>query len=181
MERMNVYVSLEVCICLYVRGWYFLVIVSETINMSDGTATRWNDTLYIITNLVRSLRSASDGKLIILSISDTLWYLLQMYRAPQSRRWTISIFLMDSDVWGFQIEHEYSDVGLTSAWYAWVFICWFDVFRFRFKKPSALLPFDIMSFMCLSHLRLDCTVIPRRIFNWAHRSKYMVMEDVIVL
>jgi hypothetical protein len=77
------YVSLEVCICLYARGWYFLVLVSETINMSDGTATRWNDTLYIITNLVRSLRSASDSKLIILSISDTLlvlWYLLQMYR-----------------------------------------------------------------------------------------------------
>ena len=98
MGRMNVYVSLEVCICIYVRGCYFLVLVSETINMSDGTATRWNDTLYIITNLVRSLRSASDGKLIILSISDTLWYLLQMYRAPQSRRWTISIFLMDSDV-----------------------------------------------------------------------------------
>jgi len=39
------YVSLEVWICLYVRGWYFLVLVSETINMSDGTATRWNDTL----------------------------------------------------------------------------------------------------------------------------------------
>jgi hypothetical protein len=60
--------------------------VSETINISDGTATRWNDTLYIITNLVRSLRSASDGKLIILSISDTLlvlWYLLQMYRAAR--------------------------------------------------------------------------------------------------
>jgi hypothetical protein len=36
--------------------------VSETINMSDGTSTRWNDTLYIITNLVPSLRSASDGK-----------------------------------------------------------------------------------------------------------------------
>ena len=84
------YVSLEVCICLYVRGWYFLVLVSETINMSDGTATRWNDTLYIITNLVRSLRSASDGKFIILSISETLlvlWYLLHMYRA--TRRWTI--------------------------------------------------------------------------------------------
>jgi hypothetical protein len=44
------YVSLEVCICLYVRGWYFLVLVSETINMSDGTATRWNDTLYITSN-----------------------------------------------------------------------------------------------------------------------------------
>jgi hypothetical protein len=38
------YVSLEVWICLYVRGWYFLVLVSEAINMSDGTATRWNDT-----------------------------------------------------------------------------------------------------------------------------------------
>jgi hypothetical protein len=100
--------------------------VSETINMSDGTATRWNDTVYIITNLVRSLRSASDGKCITLNISDTLlvlWYLLQMY--------------------------------------AWVFICWFDVFRFRFKKPSALLSFDVKSLMCLSHLRLDCTVIPR--------------------
>jgi len=24
---------------------------------------------------------------------------------------------------------------------------------FRFKKPSALLPFDVMSLMCLSHLR----------------------------
>ena len=46
------YVSLEVCICLYVRERYFLVLVSETINMSDGTAIRWNDTLYIITNLV---------------------------------------------------------------------------------------------------------------------------------
>jgi hypothetical protein len=162
MERMNIYVSLEVCICLYVRGWYFLVLVSETINMSDGTATRWNDILYIITNLVRSLRSASDGKLIILSISDTLlvlWHLLQMYRA--ARRWTISIFLMDSDVWGSQIEHEYYNFGLTSAWYAWVFICWLGVFRFRLKKPSAFLPFDVMSLMCLSHLRLDCTVIPR--------------------
>ena len=62
MGRMNVYVSLEVCICIYVRGCYFLVLVSETINMSDGTSTRWNDTLYIITNLVPSLRSASDGK-----------------------------------------------------------------------------------------------------------------------
>jgi hypothetical protein len=41
------------------------VIFSEAINMSDGTATRWNDTLYIIANLVRSLRSASDGKFII--------------------------------------------------------------------------------------------------------------------
>jgi hypothetical protein len=84
------YVSLEVWVCLYVRGWYFLVLVSETINMSDGTATRWNNTLYIITNLVRSLRSASDGKFIILSITDTLlvlWYLLQMYRA--ACRWTI--------------------------------------------------------------------------------------------
>ena len=73
--------------------------MSETINMSDGTVTRWNDTLYIITNLVRSLRYASDGKFIILSISDTLlvlWYLLQMYRA--ARRWTISNVLMDSDV-----------------------------------------------------------------------------------
>jgi hypothetical protein len=49
---------------------FFLVIVSETINMSDGTATRWNDTVYIITNLVRSLRSASDGKCITLNISD---------------------------------------------------------------------------------------------------------------
>ena len=88
--------------------------MSETINMSDGTAIRWNDTLYIITNLVRSLRSVSDGKLIMLSISDTLlvlWYLLQMYRA--ARRWTISIFLMDSDVQGPQIEHEYSNFGLT--------------------------------------------------------------------
>jgi hypothetical protein len=58
--------------------------VSEAINMSDGTATRWNDTLHIITNLVRSLRSANNGKCIILSISDkllVLWYLLQMYRA----------------------------------------------------------------------------------------------------
>jgi hypothetical protein len=67
--------------------------------MSDGTATRWNDILYIITYLARSLRSASDGKLIILSISDTLlvlWYILQMYRA--ARRWAISFFLMDSDV-----------------------------------------------------------------------------------
>ena len=73
---------------------------------------------------------------------------------------TISIVLMDSDVWGSQIEHEYSNFGLTSTWYAWVFICWFDVFRFRFKKPSALLPFDVMSLMCLSHLRLDCTAIP---------------------
>ena len=76
-----------------------MVIVSETINMSDGTATRWNDTLYIITNLVRTLRSASDGKCITLNISDTLlvlWYLLQMYRA--ARRWTISILLMYSDV-----------------------------------------------------------------------------------
>ena len=117
--------------------------------MSDGTATRWNDTLYIITNLVRSLRSASDGKFIILSISDTLlvlWYhyLLQMYRA--ARRWTISIFLMDLDVRGSQIEHEYSNFGLTSTWYTWVFICWFDVFMFRSKKPSlntALLPFDV--------------------------------------
>ena len=125
--------------------------MSETINMSDGTATRWNETLYIIINLVRSLRSASDGKFIILSISDTLlvlWYLLQRYRA--ARHWTISIFLMDSDVRGSQIEHEYSNFGLTSAWYARVFICWFDVFRFRFKKPSALLPFDVMSLMCLS-------------------------------
>ena len=66
--------------------------MSEAINMSDGTATRWNDTLYIITNIVRSLRSASDGKFVALSISDTLlvlwylisdtllvlWYLLQM-------------------------------------------------------------------------------------------------------
>ena len=128
--------SLEVCICLYVRGWYFLVIVSETINMSDGTATRWNDTVYIITNLVRSLRSASDGKCITLNISDTLlllWYLLHMYRA--ARRWTISIFLMDSDVWGSQIEHEYSNFGLTSAWYAWVFICWFDVFWVVLRNP----------------------------------------------
>ena len=101
------YVSLEVWICLYVRGWYFLVLVSETINMSDGTVTRWNDTLYIITNLVRSLRYASDGKFIILSISDTLlvlWYLLQMYRA--ARRWTISNVLMDSDVWGSQREQN---------------------------------------------------------------------------
>ena len=130
------YVSLEVCICLYVRGWYFLVLVSETINISDGTATRWNDTLYIITNLVRSLRSASDGKLILLSISDTLlvlWYLLHMYRA--ARRWTISIFLMNSDVWGSQIEHEYSNFGLTSACYAWVFICWFDVLGFILRNP----------------------------------------------
>jgi len=46
------YVSLEVWICLYVRGCYFLDLVSENINMSDGTATRWNDTLYIITNLL---------------------------------------------------------------------------------------------------------------------------------
>jgi hypothetical protein len=66
-----------------------------------------------------------------------------MYRA--ARRWTISIFLMDSDVRGSQIEHEYSNFGLTSAWYDWVFICWFDVFRFRFKKLSVLLPFDVMS------------------------------------
>jgi hypothetical protein len=134
----------------------------QAINISDGTATRWNDTLHIITNLVRSLRSANNGKFIILSISDkllVLWYLLQMYRA--ARLWTISIFLMDSDVWGSQIEHEYSNFGLTSTWYAWVFICWFDVFRFRFKKPSALLPFEVMSLMCLSHLRLDCTVIQR--------------------
>jgi hypothetical protein len=50
---------------------------------------------------------------------------------------------------------------MTRAWYAWVFICWFDVFRFRFKKLSASLPFDVISFMCLSHLRSDCTVIPR--------------------
>jgi hypothetical protein len=92
------YVSLEVCICLYVRGdisWS----LCQAINISDGTATRWNDTLHIITNLVRSLRSANNGKFIILSISDkllVLWYLLQMYRA--ARLWTISIFLMDSDV-----------------------------------------------------------------------------------
>ena len=58
-----------------------------------------------------------------------------------------------------QIEHEYSNFGLTSAWYAWGFICWFDVFRCRVKKPGALLSFDVMSLMCLSYLRLDCTVI----------------------
>jgi hypothetical protein len=69
-----------------------------------------------------------------------------MYRA--ARRWTISIFLMDSDVRGTQIEHEYSNFGLTSAWYACFFSCWFDVFMFRFKKPSDLLPFDVMSLMC---------------------------------
>ena len=88
--------------------------------------------------------------------------LLQMYRA--ARCWTISIFLMDLDVRGSQIEHEYSNFDLTSTWCAWVFICWFDVFRFGFKKPSALLPFDVMSLMCLSHLRLDCTVIPRYMY-----------------
>ena len=142
--------------------------------MSDGTATRWNDTLYIITNLVRSLRSAIDGKFIILSISETLlvlWYLLQMYRA--ARRWTISIFLMDSDVRRSQIEHDYSNVGLTNAWYAWIFICWLDIFRFHFKKPSALLPFDVKSLMYLSHLRLDCTVIPRYLAEFTYSSIWL--------
>jgi hypothetical protein len=98
MGRMNVYVSLEVCICIYVRGCYFLVLVSETINMSDGTATRWNDTLYIITNLVRSLRSASDGKLIILSISDTLGIVVSITDVPSSSSLDHLNFSMDSDV-----------------------------------------------------------------------------------
>jgi hypothetical protein len=104
------------------------------------------------------------------------WYCGIYYRCTEK---LVSIFLMDSDVWWSQIEAESSNFGLTSAWYAWVFICWFDVFRFRFKKPSALLPFDVMSLMCLSYLRLDYCYT--KIFSWAHRFKYMVMEDVIVL
>jgi hypothetical protein len=139
-------------------------------------------------------------------LSDTLlvlWYLLQMYRA--ARRWTISIFLMNSDVRGSQIEHEYSNFGLTSTWYTWVFICWFDVeysnfgltstwytwvficwfdvFMFCFKKPSlntALLPFDVnvVDVFIPFEVRLYCYT---KIFSWAHRFKYMVMEDVMML
>ena len=117
-------------------------------------------------------------------LSDTLlvlWYLLQMYRA--ARRWTISIFLMNSDVQGSQIEHEYSNFGLMSTWYTWVFICWFDVFMFCFKKPSlntALLPFDVnvVDVFIPFEVRLCCYT---KIFSWAHRFKYMVMEDVMML
>jgi uncharacterized membrane-anchored protein len=56
-------------------------IKTQAYHISDGTATRWNDTLYIITNLVRSLRFANDGKLILLSISDKLLVLWSWYNS----------------------------------------------------------------------------------------------------
>jgi hypothetical protein len=60
--------------------------------------------IYIQTSSCR--RCCNEGQVRVCSMSVTLlvfWYLLQAYLA--ARRWTISILLQCSTVWGFQTEH----------------------------------------------------------------------------
>ena len=124
--------------CRKVRVWCFLVLESDGMRTAlDGIATSWCVILYIMTRRVRSLRWANCGQFNVFSMLDTLlvlWYLLQAYRADLLC--TISIFEVDSEVWGSQTEQEYSSLGRTSAWYAWLFVCWFDVFKFLLRNPS---------------------------------------------
>ena len=73
-----------------------------------------------------SRRCCSVGQVRVWSISVTLlvlWCRLQAYLA--ARRWTISILLRCSAVWGSQTEHTYSRFGRERDRYAaTLYLCW---------------------------------------------------------
>ena len=113
-------------------------------------------------SFVLSRRCCNEGQVRVCSMSVTLlvlWYLLQAYLA--ARRWTISILLQCSAVWGFQTEHAYSSFGRTRDRYACDFILVLEVLRFLFKNPRLLFALATMLLACCVHFKSDWRVIPR--------------------
>ena len=113
-------------------------------------------------SFVLSRRRCSVGQVRVWSKSVTLlvlWYRLQAYLA--ACRWTISILLQCSAVWGSQTEHAYSSFGRTRARYACDFIFVLEVSRFLFKNPILLLALATILFVCCVHFKSDWRVIPR--------------------
>jgi hypothetical protein len=104
-----------------------------------------------------SRRCCSVGQVRVWSISVTLlvlWCRLQAYLA--ARRWTISILLRCSAVWGSQTDHAYSSFGRTRDRYACDFIFVLEVLRFLFKNPRLLFALTTILFVCCVHFKSNC-------------------------
>ena len=124
-------------------------------------------------SFVLTRRCCNEGQVRVCSMSVTLlvlWYLLQAYLA--ARRWTISILLQCSAVWGFQTEHAYgSSCARTRDRYACDFIFVLEVLRFLFKNPRLLFALATMLLACCVHFKSDWRVIPR---YFAEETDYKV-------
>ena len=83
-----------------------------------------------------------------------LWNRLVTYLA--ARRWTISNWWIWDWWWGSHMQLLYSNLGLTSDWYARSLILGEATLRFRLRKLSCRDALAVMLSICLFHLRSFC-------------------------
>ena len=63
------------------------------------------------------------------------------------------------------MHEQYSNLGLTRALYAWSLIFCEFTFKCLRRSPYIWFAFDIILLICLPHLRLDCRVTPRLLYQ----------------
>ena len=126
----------------------------------DKINVEWENILYpiVATDLHRLISSVSHSKVCI-SVTGAFWTkMAQTYLT--ARLWTFSKSSLKNFWWGDQIQEEYSSVGLTSVWYASVFVDLEEVLMLWQTKPSILSPFVATLATWLCQVRLPAIWTP---------------------